>query len=158
MNELPDEPEEEPAEEAEEPKPGKKEKRSRKDVGPIEAVYAGPEYFAPEPPPVIPSPGPQDPSMFMCVYAGPEMMSNPAGPWRQPGQFGPPVAPEQPEKSDADDKTGLYCPDCGAPWLRGAKFCPECGTPSPYHFCKSCGTLLLKDAPFCHECGKPVEE
>lgn len=73
-----------------------------------------PKAEQPQTPPFTPPPS----SMFMAVYAGPEIMSNPN--YRPIGAYVPP---------EAFEKKGKYCPECGMPVSETAKFCENCGTP-----------------------------
>lgn len=100
---------------------------------------------SPEPPKggFAPYPGPP-PQTFMCVYAGPEFFS---------GRQGPPAGAYTPPQQDVYSK---YCPTCGTPAYKKAKFCTECGyvfLKEDSRLCPYCGASNLKTSKFCSECG-----
>ena len=59
------------------------------------------------------------------------------------------------EEEEAND--GGFCPFCGAPLAKGAKFCPSCGkqveVPSLENKCPDCGAEVNPDNKFCPNCG-----
>lgn len=60
-------------------------------------------------------------------------------------------APTRPQAQEAQ----TYCPSCGAPNAKSAKFCTKCGTPLLMK-CPSCGALFRVGAKFCSQCGSKV--
>lgn len=61
-------------------------------------------------------------------------------------------APPRPQAQEAQ----TYCPSCGAPNAKSAKFCTKCGTPLLMK-CPSCGALFRVGAKFCTQCGSKVD-
>ena len=78
------------------------------------------------------------------VYAGPEFFS---------GRQGPPAGAFAPPPQEVYSK---YCPTCGTPAYKKAKFCTECGyvfLKEDSKLCPYCGASNLKTSKFCSECG-----
>ena len=54
----------------------------------------------------------------------------------------------------------MYCKNCGAKILSGAKFCPDCGVlvGNGDYFCAECGAEVAEARNFCPKCGSSLSD
>ena len=94
--------------------------KAEQDEKMMEGVYAGPS----------PKRFETDETQFMCVYAGPEYFNpQPVNGMNGMGMAFVPSPEQQPDDRPTGSGTG-FCRACGAKLL-GGSFCTECGTPVP---------------------------
>ena len=66
-------------------------------------------------------------------------------------------------EAEAEEASGVTCPECGAEVAPGKRFCGECGAkieveaPKP-RTCPGCGMEVEPGKRFCGECGCRMDE
>lgn len=91
-----------------------------------------------------------DPTLFMAVYAGPDVMNHSPVPGMMAIRM-------MNGMMNSQKPSVVPCVSCGRDVPADGSFCPYCGERQPKRrFCAQCGAVLRDTDKFCTECGAKI--